>query len=327
MNEPLYDEDVVNLGYLKKYLNNEIKSEGKKEIIINKAYTTRPQPPYNAGDTWIDGNIIYTCKKTREYGVFNLSDWQSESGAKDLAKRKSIIFTSQPYDYEKGDLWILQTDTDHTEGKKGEILVATTKSLEYNSADWIKGTSYCDIKYLEDNYYDKAESDGIKEELDAKIITTSREVSTEVYNNATGTIMTLLNNGYLTAEQVNALVEGNTEEIITIKNQLKQTITDEDMQIAISTALEGGVSYLKNKLFTINAEGLWIATSQDEFSAKYDNTGMYLYSYSEMIAKYTKDGAELKNLKVNGEIETGNLRIMDVVVDGEKRTHIHWIGG
>ena len=166
-----------------------------------------------------------------------------------------------------------------------------------------------------------------KEETTASVNIKSNEVATDVTSSVTASILTLLNNGYLTAEQVEALVEGNTEEIATIKSQVEQTVTDEDMQIAISTALEGGVSYLKNTLFTINAEGLWIATSQDEFNAKYDNTGMYLYSYSEMIAKYTKDGAELKNLKVNGEIETGNLRIMDVVVDGEKRTHIHWIGG
>ena len=325
MNEPLYDEDVVNLGYLKKYLNNEVKSEGKKEIIINKAYTTRPQPPYNAGDTWIDGNIIYTCKKTREYGVFYLSDWQSESGAKDLAKRKSITFTSQPYNYEKGDLWILQTDTDHTEGKKGEILVATTKSLEYNSADWIKGTSYCDIKYLEDNYYDKNKMDEIKEEVDAKIITTSREVSTEVYNNTTSTILTLLNNGYLTAEQVNSLVEGNTEEIATIKKQLKQTVTDSQMQIAISTAIEGGVSYFKNTLFTINEQGMWIATSEDEFNALYNNKGMYLYSYEQMIAKFDVNGATLNNLKVLGTIETPHSKKMIATVNGEERVYDFWV--
>lgn len=325
MREPVYDEDVVNLGYLKRVLENG--NTSKEEIKISKCYSTKPQPPYNIGDTWINGNIIYTCIKSREIGVYSDTDWTTESGAKEIAKRKSKTFTSQPNDYEKGDLWILQTDADHIAGKKGEILVAITKRITYDVNDWIKGTSYCDIRYLQENYYDKIKNDEIKEELDAKIITTSREVSTEVYSNATSTIMTLLNNGYLTAEQVNAMVEGNTEEIATIKNQLSQTITDSQMQIAISTALEGGVSYLKNTLFTINAEGLWIATSQDEFNAKYDNTGMYLYSYSEMIAKYTKDGAELKNLKVNGEIETGNLRIIDVVVDGEKRTHIHWIGG
>lgn len=70
-----------------------------------------------------------------------------------------------------------------------------------------------------------------------------------------------------------------------------------------------------------------IATNQDEFNALYNNKGMYLYSYDELIARYDKDGAYLKNLRITGELETSNLRIMDVTVNGENRTHIHWIGG
>lgn len=165
------------------------------------------------------------------------------------------------------------------------------------------------------------------DEISAEINIKANEVTTNVTDSVTASFLTLLNNGYLTAEQVNALVEGNTEDIATIKNQLEQKITDKDMQIAINTAIEGGIPYLKNTLFTLNDEGLWIATSEDEFNAKYDNTGMYLYSYKNDIAKYTKDGAELKNLKLKGELETGHLRIIDVTVDNTKRTHIHWIGG
>lgn len=165
------------------------------------------------------------------------------------------------------------------------------------------------------------------QETNAQINIKTNEVKTEVSESVTTSIMTALNNGYLTAEQVNALVEGNENEIATIKQQLTQTITDSQMQIAITTALEGGISYLKNTLFTINEQGMWIATNQDEFNALYNNKGMYLYSYDQMIAKFDVNGATLNNLKVEGEIETENLRIMNVVDNNEKRTHIHWIGG
>lgn len=71
-----------------------------------------------------------------------------------------------------------------------------------------------------------------------------------------------------------------------------------------------------------------IATSEDEFNALYNNKGMYLYSYEEMIAKFDVNGANITgNLKVDGEIETQNLRMMNVKVDGVAHTHIHWIGG
>ena len=151
---------------------------------------------------------------------------------------------------------------------------------------------------------------------------------TEVQSSTTGAIMTLLNNGYLTAEQVNALVNGNAEDIVTIKEQLTQTITNSEMQIAIQTAINGGVSYLKNTLFTINDEGLWIATSQDEFNAQYNNQGMYLYSFDEMIAKFDVDGSTIQgNLNLDGELITPNLRMMNTDVNGVPHVHIHWIGG
>lgn len=163
--------------------------------------------------------------------------------------------------------------------------------------------------------------------VSASISIETSQVKTEVESNVTSTIMTLLNNGYLTTEQVNALVDGNTEEIATIKKQLTQTVTDTQMQIAIQTAIDGGVSYLKNTLFTIDENGMAIATSEDEFNALYKNKGMYLYSYDELIAKFDIDGSTLRNLKIEGEIETNNLREMDTMVDGVPHVHIHWIGG
>lgn len=55
--------------------------------------------------------------------------------------------------------------------------------------------------------------------------------------------------------------------------------------------------------------------------------GVYLKSYDREIASYTKDGAKMYNLTVENEAIIGNLRCMSVEVSGEKRTHIHWIGG
>lgn len=325
MNEPKYDEDVVNLGYLKKILGGS-GEQGNAPSNISKHYSTKPSPPYNAGDTWINGNAIYTCIKSRTVGVYTDSDWVTESGAKQEAENKNKVYLTQPTNYRHGDLWILQSDTDHLLGKKGEILLCTTNSKEYDENHWTNDLSYVKQEEIKD-FVKKETLDNLEVDMDARIKTSAYDVKIEAYEEATGTIMTLLNNGYLTAEQVNALVEGNTEEIATVKKRLEQTITDSQMQIAISTALEGGISYLKNTLFTIDENGMWIATNQDEFNAQYNNKGMYLYSYDQMIAKFDVNGATLNNLKVEGEIETENLRIMNVVADGEKRTHIHWIGG
>lgn len=166
------------------------------------------------------------------------------------------------------------------------------------------------------------------EEMNSAINLKSNQIEESVSNSTTSNIIKLLNNGYLTAEQVNALVNGNAEDIAIVKKQLKQTITSSQMQIEISKAIEGGVSYLKNTLFTIDENGMWIATSEDEFNAQYNNKGMYLYSYDQMIAKFDINGSTIKgNLNVDGEFITPNLRMMNVEVDSVPHTHIHWIGG
>ena len=99
------------------------------------------------------------------------------------------------------------------------------------------------------------------------------------------------------------------------------------MQIEITKAIEGGVSYLKNALFTIDDKGMAIATNMEEFNALYNNKGMYLYSFEQLIAKFDVNGATLNNLKILGEVETPNLRIMNVLESNVNHTHIHWIGG
>lgn len=140
MTEPKYDEDSVTLGYLKKILNNEIVSE--KSTSISKVYSTQPKPPYSKGDIWIDGNNVYVCINSRKVGYFSLSDWSTESGAKQEAENKNRIYLTQPSNYNAGDMWILQTDNDHKAGKKGEILITTAGRATYNEDDWINMLGY-----------------------------------------------------------------------------------------------------------------------------------------------------------------------------------------
>lgn len=188
--------------------------------------------------------------------------------------------------------------------------------------EYYPNTPYNDTLVTKDTF------DKVTTEMNAQINIKANEVETSVKEQTTASILTLLNNGYLTKEQVNALVNGNAEDIATVKEQLTQTVTNSQMQIEITKAIEGGVSYLKNTLFTIDENGMAIATSEDEFNALYNNKGMYLYSYEEMIAKFDVDGTTIEgNLILEGEFITPNLRMMNAEVDGVPHTHIHWIGG
>ena len=183
-------------------------------------------------------------------------------------------------------------------------------------------TPYNDTLVTKDTF------DKVTTEMNAQINIKANEVETSVKESTTASILTLLNNGYLTAEQVNALVKGNAEDIATVKEQLTQTVTSSQMQIEITKAIEGGVSYLKNTLFTIDDNGMAIATSEDEFNALYNNKGMYLYSFDEMIAKFDVDGTTIEgNLMLEGEFITPNLRMMNEEINEEPHVYIHWIGG
>ena len=142
MTEPYYDEDLVNLGFLKKQLDDTGKDIENATKNVSKHYGSQPVPPYNVGDTWNDGNIIYTCIQSRPIGNYVESDWITESGALDIATSKSKTYLTQPTNYQMGDMWLLQTDNDHPLGKKGEFLIANKNGKEYVEADWVKELTY-----------------------------------------------------------------------------------------------------------------------------------------------------------------------------------------
>lgn len=174
--EPKYDEDTVNLGYLKKVISDTEESIDDIYKNVSKHYATKPNPPYHKGDTWIDGNIIYTCINDREIGLYTDSDWTTESGAKEEAERKNKVFLRQPSNYNVGDMWILQSDTDHKAGKKGEILVSIAGRIDYDEKDWINQLGYGTIASINEvvNDLNKAvERIGVTEEAisDGIIIT------------------------------------------------------------------------------------------------------------------------------------------------------------
>lgn len=69
---------------------------------------------------------------------------QEAGKAQATADNKSTTFVRQPSNYKEGDLWILQSNTDHIAGKKGEILTANKSNNIYDAADWSKEVTYTD---------------------------------------------------------------------------------------------------------------------------------------------------------------------------------------
>lgn len=84
--EPKYDTDTANKYYVDKVakqLSGDIEGDisGIAADIATKSknYTSAPNPPYNVGDTYMDGDDIYICITARGYGSFTQSDWKKAS--------------------------------------------------------------------------------------------------------------------------------------------------------------------------------------------------------------------------------------------------------
>lgn len=153
MSEPVYDEDWVNLGYLNRIITNTEDAINEEYQNVSRHYGTQPSPPYYKGDTWIDGNIVYTCVNTRLIGSYTATDWVTESGATQKAESKNKVFLTQPSNYSVGDMWILQTDNDHRSGKRGDMLISTAGRTTYDSDDWINMLGYGTIRSINETLY------------------------------------------------------------------------------------------------------------------------------------------------------------------------------
>ena len=113
------------------------------------AWTTGDEKMKHKGDLWYNPSTAETKRYTG-------TRWENQPEAEKLAKTKNTVWCSTPtVPYYKGDLWILQSDTAHTAGKKGEILTCTTTRTyaNYVASDWVK-----ELVYTDDTYAKKVES-------------------------------------------------------------------------------------------------------------------------------------------------------------------------
>lgn len=78
-NEPKYDTDVANKGYVDKVVG--ILEDDTSSGLAGKSknFGSQPTPPYRLNDTWMNGTDIYICVNERLIGNYVASDWQKAS--------------------------------------------------------------------------------------------------------------------------------------------------------------------------------------------------------------------------------------------------------
>lgn len=176
-------------------------------------------------------------------------------------------------------------------------------------------------------------------QIDGKITQLAQETTentekvNEIQTTVDGTVQrvseteTRLNNDYLNKEQIEAENQTLKDDIDIVKKQ-QTTIrtTAQGLQVQIDKINNEGVKSVKNTTVDINENGVTVGKSDSEFSTTMNNAGTYMYAYGKQIAKYDKDGAETTDFKATGDVEIGYLKIIKGETNGERRTHIHFVG-
>lgn len=230
--------------------------------------------------------------------------------AQETANSKRRVFVQQPYPpYDQGDLWI-------TETKELKSCLVARSSGSFNEDDWQ------DFVYQEQIANANEQIDTINQNV------ANLTIENDNINATVAETITRLENDYMTTEQVEAENQTMKDDLDIIKQQqASMELTSSGLQVQIDEINNNGVSTVKNTTVAIDEKGVTVGKSDSEFSTTMSNTGTYMYSYDKQIAKYDKDGAEMYNLTVQNEAILGYLRFIKAEVNGEKRTHIHWIGG
>ena len=139
------------------YFAIDIQTSSVQDVIGISCDETFTNP--EAGKSWRWCNNDDTDASTYHWHLIADSDatkaLAEAAKASAAADGKSKTFVIEPTNYAVGDLWILQSDTDHPDGKKGDMLTANAASDTYNEAHWSK-----EVKYTDDTAVDNLEVGG-----------------------------------------------------------------------------------------------------------------------------------------------------------------------
>lgn len=145
-----------------------------------------------------------------------------------------------------------------------------------------------------------SKTDGITEEL------VEQKLTTDGITNTVSETTKRLNNDYLTAEQVNAEIDGTKEDIDVLKQKQASTeLTAEGLQIQINTINNEGVDKVKTSMgYTFDDEGMKINKENADTGTIVDEAGFKVVD---------KTGYKDTNLLYAGYVKEGNEDYPDYV--------------
>jgi hypothetical protein len=130
-------------------------------------------------------------------------------------------------------------------------------------------------------------------------------------------------------ETTQEALEGVNTDISNLTTRVEATMTAEDVNIAIKSELENGVSKVETTTgFKFDEGGLTISKTGSEMTTNIDEDGMTISRDNEEVLVADHEGVKAYNLHANTYLIIGGTsRFEDYDKDGETRTGCFWIGG
>lgn len=127
----------------------------------------------------------------------------------------------------------------------------------------------------------------------------------------------------------NSAIEGINADIETLTNTIETKMTAEEVNIAIKSELDNGVSKVETATgFKFDETGLNISKTGSEMSTNINEDGMIIKRDNEEVLIANNEGVNAYNLHANTYLIIGGTsRFEDYEKDGETRTGCFWIGG
>lgn len=127
----------------------------------------------------------------------------------------------------------------------------------------------------------------------------------------------------------NAALESVSTDIETLSNTVETKMTAEEVNIAIKSELDNGVSKVETATgFKFDETGLNISKTGSEMTTQINEDGMTVYRDDDEVLKANNEGVIAYNLHAKTYLIIGETsRFEDYTKDGEKRTGCFWTGG
>ena len=276
---------------------------------------------------WEENKYMWSRQKiTYTDGTFAIRNATCIAGAKgsDGASGRGITSITTEYYISTSETELAGGSWSETQPtwEEGKYIWTRSKIVYNNPTSTEYTTAVCDATWKEINAIQGQQKTLITDVAELKVAKNSITASvSQITENQSGlnSALTDLQNTVTDQNQTNA------EQFDTLTQKVENSMTSEQVHLAISTELSKGVDKVTTSTgFTFNEAGLTINKSDSEISTNIDEDGMSIYKNNEEVLTADNTGVTQINATIKQYLIVGkNSRFEDY---GNDRTGCFWIG-